>query len=329
MSNSKKKSRASGSGKKPVVSSQAITPEKPITTSISTITASNARAIKERRGERKQQERRRRNVLMVISAVVFVVIVAGIYLISNLPQEAPIPDGTIERYAEIPQTINIDNGMPMLGDPNAPIQVVSYTSYACPSCKDFHNAVLDVMLKLIREGIMSYTLVPQENGEIPNGNGAARGALCAAAQGKFFEYSDVLFSWQEIYANQAFSQARMFAGAEALGMDVGQFRSCIGSSDTYALYNRASELRVQRGITGTPRTFIQGTEYTGGNSPSMFEAQVRQAYQQSGRIAVPLATPVPDVPSVDVIPDIITPVDESIPESTDEMPPEAESTPES
>jgi protein-disulfide isomerase len=327
MSNSKKKSGVSGSGKKPAPS-QPTTPAKSITTTTSTTTASNARATKERREERKQQERRQRNTVLVIAVVVFVVVVAGIYLISNLPQEAPIPDGTIERYVGIPQTANIDNGMPMLGDPNAPIQVVSYTSYACPSCKDFHNAVSDVILKLIREGIMSYTIVPQENGEIPNGNGAARGALCAAAQGKFFEYSDVLFSWQEIYANQAFSQARMFAGAEALGMDVGQFRSCIGSSDTYALYNRASELRVQRGITGTPRTFIQGTEYTGGNSPSMFEAQVRQAYQQSGRIAVPLPTLVPDVPSVDVTPDA-TPVDESTAEPTAEMTPQAESTPES
>lgn len=326
MSNNKKKSGASQPSKKPVAPSSS-----PVTTTKSTTTAINARATKERREERKQQERRQRNTFLVIAAVVIVVVVAGLYLISNLPQEAPIPDGTADRYVGIPQTANIGNGMPMLGDPNAPVQVVSYTSFACPSCKDLHNAISDVMIDLIREGIMSYTVIPQENGEITNGNGAARAALCAANQAKFFEFADVLFSWQEIYANQAFSQARMFAGAEALGMNGGTFRGCIGSGDAYAQFNRANELRLQLGITGTPRTFIQGNEYTGGNSASAFEAQVRQAYQQSGRVAVPLATDVPDVAPVDVTPEAtadVAPVEETTPEATPDVAPVDEATPE-
>jgi len=312
MSNNKKKSGASQPSKKPVAPSPL-----PVTTTKST-TAINARATKERRDERKQQERRQRNTFLVIAAVVIVVVAAGLYINSNLPQEAPIPDGTADRYVGIPQTANIGNGMPMLGDPNAPVQVVSYTSFACPSCKDLHNAISDTMIQLIREGIMSYTVIPQENGEVTNGNGAARAALCAANQAKFFEFADVLFLWQEVYANQAFSQARMFAGAEALGMNGGTFRNCIGSGDTYALFNRANELRLQLGITGTPRTFIQGNEFTGGNNASAFEQQVRQAYQQSGRIAVPLATPVPDV----------APIDEATPEATSDVEPVEESTPE-
>lgn len=308
MSSSKKKSGASSpSGKKTVIPAQ--------TMPKSTSPVTNVRAIKERREERKQQERRQRNIVLVIGIVVIVAVVIGVYLISNLPQEAPIPAGTQDRYVGIPQTTNA-NGMPMLGDPNAPVQVVSYTSFACPACKIFHNAMLDTMLELIREGIMSYTIVPQENGEIPNGNGAARAALCAANQGKFFEYADALFSWQEIFANQAFSQARMFTGAEALGMNGNTFRSCIGSAETYALYSRANELRLQLGITGTPRTFIQGNEFTGGNSPTLFEQQVRQAYAQSGRTAVPLVIPTPDV----------APVEEATSELSPDTTPDAEST---
>ncbi|HRF94503.1 MAG TPA: thioredoxin domain-containing protein, partial [Aggregatilineales bacterium] len=234
---------------------------------------------------------------------------------------APIPEGTETRYAGIPQTYSIENGMPMLGSPNAPVQVVSYTSFACPSCKDFHSAMTDTMIDLIKQGIMSYTIIPQENGEIPNGNGAARGALCAAEQGKFFEFGDILFSWQETFANQAFGQNRMFAGADALGLDGCAFRGCIASGKIQDLYNRAQDLRLQRGITGTPRTYINGIEYTGGlTDRNAFNSAVQQSYQGTGRIAVPLAT---ETPETNTVPET-TPVVESTPEVT----PVIEATPE-
>jgi len=319
-----KKKSGDSANKKPVVTQQpASTPKTP-----ATLNSSTARATKERREERKQQERRQRNTFIVIAVVVLAAVIAGIYLVTNLPQEAPIPDGTETRYEGIPQTYNIENGMPMLGKPDAPVQVVSYTSFACPSCKEFHNAMGDTMIELIRAGIMSYTIIPQENGEITNGNGAARGALCAAEQGKFFEFADVLFSWQEIYVNQAFGQNRMFSGADALGLDGGAFRSCIGSSRVYELYAKSQDLRLQRGITGTPRTYINGVEYTGALTDRItFSQTIQNSYQQTGRIATPIET---ETPVVDTTPEA-TPVVETTPEATEstlEATPVVETTPE-
>ncbi|MDZ4671996.1 MAG: thioredoxin domain-containing protein [Phototrophicales bacterium] len=312
MANNKKKPGSPQTSKKPVITPQSTTVPK----ATATPTNASPRATKERREERKQQERKQRNILIFVGVVIFVGILAAILLVVNSPQDAPVPDGIDTRYVGIPQTYSIENGMPMLGSPGAPVQVVSYTSFACPSCKDFHNAMTDTMIGLIKEGIMSYTIIPQENGEIPNGNGAARGALCAAEQGKFFEYGDVLFSWQELFGNQAFGQNRMFTGADELGLDGGAFRSCIASGRVFDLYNRADNLRLQRNITGTPRTFINGIEYTGGlTDRNAFNSTVQQTYQQSGRIAVPLAT---ETPAEDVaVPEVV------VPETTPEMTPEA------
>jgi protein-disulfide isomerase len=325
MANNKKKSGSPQPSKKPVVTPQST----PVSKVTATPTNASPRVTKERREERKQQERKQRNTLIFVGAVILVGILGAIFLVVNLPQDAPVPDGTETRYAGIPQTYNIENGMPMLGSPSAPVQVVSYTSFACPSCKDFHNAMTDTMIGLIKEGIMSYTIIPQENGEIPNGNGAARGALCAAEQGKFFEYGDVLFSWQELFGNQAFGQNRMFTGADELGLDGGAFRSCIASGRVFDLYNRADELRLQRNITGTPRTFVNGIEYTGGlTDRNAFNSTVQQSYQQSGRIAVPLATETPaeDVVVPEATVEAVVPeaTEEAVaPEATPEMTPEA------
>lgn len=309
-----KKKSGDSANKKPVITQQPSSTPKTLAT---TGTSATARATKERREERKQQERRQRNTLIVIAVVAVIVAIGAIYLVTNLPQEAPIPDGTQTRYEGIPQTYNIENGMPMLGKPDAPVQVVSYTSFACPSCQQFHGAMNETIVELIRAGIMSYTIIPQENGEITNGNGAARGALCAAEQGKFFEFADVLFSWQEIYVNQAFGQNRMFAGADALGMDGGAFRSCIGSGRIFDLYAKSQDLRLQRGITGTPRTYINGIEYTGALTDRItFENTVRQTYQQTGRVAIPIETNT-DTPVVDTTPEA-TPVVEATAEATPE-----------
>lgn len=209
MAKSKKKPGAAPTSQKPATTPPVITP------TTSKLPPQSTRT-KERREERKQAERRRRNAVTVIGVLVFVAFLAGIYLIVNLPQDAPIPPDTLTRYENIPQGYSA-NGMPVLGDPFAPVQVVSYTSFACPACKDFHNAMSDVIIRRVREGVIAYIIAPQENGDIPNGNGAARASLCAAEQGKFFEYADMLFSWQELFGNQAFSQNRLFSGAEALG----------------------------------------------------------------------------------------------------------------
>ena len=76
-----------------------------------------------------------------IIAVALVAVIVFIVLIVNAPAEAPIPDGALTRYDGIQQTRTQPEGYPRLGDPNAPVQVAEYSSFDCPHCRDFHDAV--------------------------------------------------------------------------------------------------------------------------------------------------------------------------------------------
>ena len=88
---------------------------------------------------------------------------------------------------------------------------------------------------------------------------AAEASECAADQGKFWEYVDILFERQEDLSEEAFP-----AWAEQLGLDTDQFNKCMKShlkrSAVLADYKVGREL----GVGGTPTFFVNGTQVQSG-----------------------------------------------------------------
>jgi protein-disulfide isomerase len=90
----------------------------------------------------------------------------------------------------------------------------------------------------------------------PGAGNAARGALCAGEQGKFWEMHDTLFYWQGRYLGSVFSERRIRMGAENLGLDMAAFDQCM-DADQPVLEAARTEFD-RRGLTGTPSLFING-----------------------------------------------------------------------
>ena len=86
----------------------------------------------------------------------------------------------------------------------------------------------------------------------PNAMKAALAANCAGAQGKFWEMHDRLFANQ-----QALSEADLPKHAEALGLNVGQFQTCLGSGRFDADVKADMAEAAKANINGTP-TFLLG-----------------------------------------------------------------------
>lgn len=204
--------------------------------------------------QRRQKQRRQNKRLLVLALVVAAAVIGiAVVVVSNQPVEAHIPDDLSARYEDIERS-NSPEGYPRLGNPDAPVTMEEYASFACPGCESFHSDSLDAVLERIRDEQVLFTYVPLNTGSIPNAQGASRAALCVGQQGMFWEMHDLLFDWQTRYGNTAFSQNRLLTGVEQLGLDSDAFTACFNSASISRTLVAASD----EGVSTTPTIRVNG-----------------------------------------------------------------------
>lgn len=207
---------------------------------------------KERVQERKKEQKRRQQLIALVGVVVVVILLGFLAVVSQAPAEAPIPADLEARYEGIPRGVN-EQGFPRLGRADAKVQVVEYSSFTCPACREYHKTVFPVLLERVRREEIAITFVPVRIGA-GNAEGAARTALCAQEQGKFWEMTEALFEWQGLYGvTNAFTTNRIRGGIAALSLDEAKFNACFQSGRTTDLLNLGFQ-----GINATPTIRVNG-----------------------------------------------------------------------
>ena len=93
-------------------------------------------------------------------------------------------------------------------------------------------------------------------GKHPHGESAARAAIAAQAQGKFWEMHDKLFA-----NGEHLDEADILAYARAIGLDLDRFRADLQSAATKARLDADRRLGDALNVKGTPTIFINGREY--------------------------------------------------------------------
>jgi protein-disulfide isomerase len=171
---------------------------------------------------------------------------------------APIAEGALERYAGIEQGLT-EEGFYRLGSANAPAQIIEISSFSCSACRAFHDTVMPQLLPLIAEGKVAFTYVSLYGiGGIPGGDAPARAAFCAGEQGRFWEYHDALFAWQDFGAF-AFAFDRLIEGAKGLELDAEAFETCLTSDEPVPALNAARAYAASvPGFQGTPTILLNG-----------------------------------------------------------------------
>jgi protein-disulfide isomerase len=145
-----------------------------------------------------------------------------------------------------------------MGDPNAPVKVEEYGDFQCPACRIFHESQEGPLIEnYIKTGVVYFTYIPfsfigDESVK------AAEAAYCAADQGKFWEYHDMLYANQTAENKGDFADSRLVAFADYLNMDMAKFNDCFDTrsykkqvADDYA---KAQRNQVDR----TPSFIVNG-----------------------------------------------------------------------
>ena len=151
--------------------------------------------------------------------------------------------------------INLTSGSPVLGSTSAPITIVEFGDYQCEACYHwYHNTRADIIDNYIETGKVNLVFM-----DLPflgrDSITAAQATYCADDQGKYWEYHETLYNFQEAIDNGWASKDRLVSFAFNLDMNVGEFNDCMDSSK-YAKRVKANYDESQRfGAEATP-TFL-------------------------------------------------------------------------
>ncbi|MCS6956360.1 MAG: thioredoxin domain-containing protein [Patescibacteria group bacterium] len=98
-----------------------------------------------------------------------------------------------------PKKIDLSKGQ-MRGNKNASVTIVKFSDFECPFCARAYGTVKEI-LKTYKDKVKFYYFQYPLNFH-PNAQKAAEASLCAADQGKFWEFHDKLFEIQNQQAQQ-------------------------------------------------------------------------------------------------------------------------------
>ena len=151
--------------------------------------------------------------------------------------------------------INLTSGSPVLGSASAPITIVEFGDYQCEACYQwFHNTRADIIDNYVETGKANLVFM-----DLPflgrDSITAAQATYCADDQGKYWEYHETLYNFQEAIDNGWASKDRLVSFAFNLDMNLDEFNDCMDSSK-YAKRVKANYDESQRfGAEATP-TFL-------------------------------------------------------------------------
>jgi protein-disulfide isomerase len=150
------------------------------------------------------------------------------------------------------KAIPID-GSPMRGSEDAPVTIVELADFECPHCAGavpMLDAVILAHPGKVRLVYKSYTLPFHTRGEP-----AARAALAAGMQGKFWEMEHLLFERQ-----LHLEDGDLVRYAQMLKLDVPKWKADMGSPQVKERIAHDHSLGEELKLKGTPTIYVNGRE---------------------------------------------------------------------
>jgi protein-disulfide isomerase len=155
----------------------------------------------------------------------------------------------------------------VLGNPDAPVTMIEYSSHLCGHCINFHQETLPLLIdKYVKNGQLK--VVPRLLSPVELG----MAVLCAKEQDKFRDMNEYLF--ENIRDIETPEDIKDLAGD--IELDEEAFNDCLDASkyenEVVRWFESAEELNVE----GTPTFFINGQELGGNQPASEFEKVIEE-----------------------------------------------------
>jgi protein-disulfide isomerase len=218
--------------------------------------------------EKRQRQQRKQKLYIILGVIGVAVIIAALLIIPSLqpvgdivtitPHERPMVDGRA------------------MGDPNAPVTIEVYEDFQCPACKTFSEQIEpQVVDAYVTTGDVYYIYrhFPFIDDRAPRNESdqAANASMCARDENRFWDYHDMLFANWNGENQGAFSDSRLVAFAEALGLEMESFNQCFNANLNKDEIDADLQSGRDSGVNGTPSVIVNGKMITPGFVPSFAE----------------------------------------------------------
>ncbi len=162
-----------------------------------------------------------------------------------------------------PITVPIRPDNPVKGPTNAPITIVSFMDFQCPYCARSVSTIADLM-----EIYSGKIKLVYKNNPLPNHTkavDAAKAALAAGKQGKYWEFRDLLYADMSKLNDKGYLQL-----AGELGLDLKQFNADRQSEEVAATIKADQDEAALLNLRSVPFFYVNGVPVKGAKSVDYF-----------------------------------------------------------
>ncbi len=139
------------------------------------------------------------------------------------------------------------------------VVVVEFSDFQCPACAAVHEPLKQILAKFEGKVTFVHRHFPLTSIH-KNAVTAARAAEAAHNQGKFFEYSDVLFARQVEWGELEEPREKYLSYAKELGLEEARFLADFESQEVADRVSADMLYANRHAFSGTPTFFVNGNK---------------------------------------------------------------------
>lgn len=234
---------------------------------------------------------------IIIAAVIAGIVIAGSAAAflstpqtnATVMQSKPNADANAAKNQEIISTLKTASmsNAPALGSPDARVTIVEFGDYQCTWCHRWHESTKDSIISdYVDTGKVRFLFkdFPINDKADRASSLASEASYCAADQGKYWDYHDVLYNnWDG--ENTGWVTSESLKGfASDIDLDGIQFAQCLDSGKYASLVSQNYNLAASVGLNATPSFIVlvdgQTPKLIQGAQPyATFQKVIDQIYQ--------------------------------------------------
>jgi len=162
------------------------------------------------------------------------------------------------------------------GSADATVTIVEYSDFNCGFCRRFYEETLQRVINdyvatgRVRFSYKHYPLLA------PSSVWKAEAAECAAAQGRFWDYHQKLFTTNILGEDEGATKRALTDLAAEIRLDVAMFTACLSAGDARRQVEEDALEGRRLAVSGTPSFLINGRPLVGAQPYEAFKAMIEE-----------------------------------------------------
>lgn len=190
-------------------------------------------------------------------------------LLAVLPQRLP---RARSEYREIGNWKQLATAGRWIGPPNASVVLIEFADFQCVHCARLKPHLEEIRRRHPYRIALVYRHLPLEDIH-PFARGAALASECAADQGRFLPYHDLLYDQQDSIGVKTYRQFAQDAGVA----DLDDFEACLREERFAPRLDEDIRAAYMNAIPGTPTLIVNGLVVPGVSGLAELEELVTRA----------------------------------------------------